>query len=85
VTDLAAAAAAAAELLDDLEHDVEAEAEEVTVGVVLIVVELLAGDPDPTHEGGATRIAYRCTDTRAWVQRGLLRAAIAASLEGDRL
>ena len=44
-----------------------------TVGAVALVVEINADEAGNDH--GAVRIVYRCTDTRQWVQAGLLLAA----------
>jgi hypothetical protein len=49
--------------------------EEVEVGEVLVVVELSHPPGAETDFEESTQVVYRCSDSRGWVQRGLLEEA----------
>jgi hypothetical protein len=68
----------AAELMDTLAEDQERDTDELTVGVVMVLVEVQGTDEDGDSW---TWIRYRCSDPRVWIQRGMLHAA----LEQDQL
>lgn len=64
----------AAKLMEQIEQeDLPDGLSDPRVGTVALVVEINADQEDNEH--GAVRIVYRCTDTRDWVQAGLLLAA----------
>jgi hypothetical protein len=75
MSDWSTAAITAATLLDHLEADYDDGV--VTVGAVMVLVELDNGDRDTTG------IYLRCSDTRQWAQLGMLRAAEQSVLAGD--
>lgn len=53
------------------------EDHDVTVGTVALIVEVNSGD--------WTAVTYRCSDPRAWVQRGLMEAGISAIMRTDSM
>jgi hypothetical protein len=59
-----------ADLMDHLNEDPPGESAEL--GEVLVLAEVKVTDP----EGDWTYIAWRCSDERAWVQLGLMHAAL---------
>lgn len=64
----------AASLLEQIEADALPEGiSNPRIGTVALVVEIEADQESNEH--GATRIVYRCTDSREWVQAGLFLAA----------
>jgi hypothetical protein len=75
VSDWSTAAITAATLLDHLEADYDDAG--VTVGAVMVLVELDNGDRDTVG------IYLRCSDARQWAQLGMLRAAEQSVLAGD--
>lgn len=58
----------AANMMESLAESYETH--DVSVGEVALIVEIRSGD--------WTAVTYRCTDERAWVQRGLIRQGIDA-------
>lgn len=64
----------AAELMEGLAEGWEDHPHDVEIGEVLILVELRGDDGD----AGWTDVAFRCSDPRQWVQRGLLHAALSS-------
>jgi hypothetical protein len=65
----------ALQLIDQL-ADSHQDDEEVSIGVMSIVVEI-----NGTYEGqGSTWVEYRCSDPRVWIQNGLFAAAQRATL-----
>lgn len=74
----------AVELMERLEEDYRDE-ENVTLGVVAVVVEINYGsDIDPeSADGGTCAVEYRCSDGRRWIQHGLFSAAVRAVLDSS--
>jgi len=67
MSDLARVGQVAAELIEALDED-GAVTDKDRLGVVAIVVEL--------NDDIGTRVIYRCSDNRRWIQSGLFTAAI---------
>lgn len=63
-----------AKLMEHLSEDDSAE-----LGEVLVLAEVLGKD----DEGDWTTIAWHCSDDRAWVQLGLMHAALDSYRETD--
>lgn len=70
---------AAAQLMDDLEKDQAETGEDQTIGEVMLLAEVQGEDEDGTY----TYLRHRCTDTRQWVQRGMLHAALEQECRPD--
>ena len=69
---------AAAQLMEDLEKDQAQTSEEQAIGDVMLLAEVRGKDEDGHY---TYYLRYRCTDTRQWVQRGMLHAALEQDCE----
>lgn len=69
----------AAHLMEDLEKEQTELAEEQTIGEVMLLAEVRGEDED----GSYTYLRFRCTDSREWVQRGMLHAVLEQDCRPD--
>lgn len=69
----------AAEVMERVENEKPDDGEELSIGTVAVIVEVLADEEDGP---GWSWISYRCSDVRPWVQAGLFGAATRAVWKG---
>jgi hypothetical protein len=62
----------AAALMDDLASDQAHMGDDQSIGEVMLLAEVRGEDED----GSYTYIRFRCSDSRDWVQRGILHACL---------